>query len=75
LKVAGQLEQIEANHLTFSNTMKDEMEQYTESQRKQNLETLGLMKGVSATVKKLKEAQQSLREDEMKIRDTFQISV
>lgn len=50
--------------MTFQNAIKEEIEQYTESQRKQNLETVTIMKSVSTTMKKFKNEQTSLRMDE-----------
>lgn len=60
-KVEDKLVSLESEHQTFQHAIKGEIEQYTESQRNQNLETLELLKKTTTTLKKLKGESTSLR--------------
>ena len=55
--------------------MKDEVEHSSETQRRQNIDLMNLIKGISSTLKKLKEAQITFTTDELKLKDTIALIV
>ena len=61
---------MDRQHSAFLNALKDEVEQASEGQRRQNIDLMNLIKGISSTLKKLKEAQMTFTHDDHGLKDT-----
>jgi hypothetical protein len=59
----------------FINALKEEVENSSIAQRNLNMETMILIKGLSNTIKKIKEIQDKLGEDAAKMRHTLTLGV
>ena len=81
-KTISQLDKIEINigqmnnaNSSFVNALKEEVELSSAAQRKLNMETMQLIKGISATLKKMRDQQNVMSEDNSKMRHTLSLTV
>jgi len=64
---------VDKQHSAFLNALKDEVEHASEGQRRQNIDLMNLIKGISSTLKKLKEAQMTFTHDDQGLKDTISL--